>query len=115
MYQDTAYNTDKLIEQKEGEALGYWQKKFNSGRKFSHVKASSDIPINSFKGDLPSDEIFKLRDDALKEKDDDAKEMFWTEKVLSQQAFSPFSQFYLILVGLCKIFTWFMFPFFQLD
>ena len=49
MYQDTAYNTDKLIEQKEGEALGYWQKKLNSGRKFSHVNLVPIFLLNLLK------------------------------------------------------------------
>jgi len=114
MYQDTAYNTDKLKEQEEGEALGYWQKKLNSGKKLSHIKASDDISVSVVKSYLPSEDFFHLRDSAIKEGDDDAKEMFWTEKVLSQQAFSLFSQFYLLLVGLCKIFTWFMFPLFSI-
>ena len=110
MYQDTAYNTENLIKQKEGEALGYWQKKLSSGRKFSHIKPNSDIPINSFKGDLPSDEVFKLRDKSIEDGDNNAKEMFWTEEVLSQQAFSPLTQIYLILISFSKFFSWLLFP-----
>ena len=114
MYQDTAYNTENLIEQCEGEALGYWTKKLNSGKKLSHIKASGDISIGVVKSYLPSEDFFHLRDDAIKEGDDDAKEMFWTEEVLSQQAFSPFTQFYLLIVGISKVYSWITLPIFTI-
>ena len=112
MYQDTAYNTDELIEQKEGEALGYWQKKLNSGNKLRHRKASEKISTRTVKSYFPSDKIFKLRDEAIKSGDNDSKEMFWTEEVLSQQAFSTFTQILLFIIGLAKTVTWFILPIF---
>ncbi|MGB0942517.1 MAG: hypothetical protein ACPGUE_08960 [Marinomonas sp.] len=114
MYQDTAYNTENLIEQSEGEALGYWTKKLNSANKFRHRKADETVSISAIKDYLPSDEIIMTREAIDKDGNKTTKELFWNEKDLLKESFNPITQFYLIIVALAKVFFYSSFPFLTL-
>ena len=114
MYQDTAYNTENLIEQSEGEALGYWTKKLNSANKFRHRKADEIISLSAIKYTLPSSDVFNVQTRVDEKGNEVVKELYWIEKKLLQEAFSSLTQVYFLVVTLAKILFYLFFSFFSI-